>query len=234
MISLIVRGFLKIIDLAAWVLAKLIVTLGLWVAILYSVIFFAVCVAQGIPFGGVLGVYFIGLIISVIGPIFIKMYIGDSRRKKAERERKRAAASVSRVRLKNEDYEPPPQYRQYAPQQQPYTAAEYAAYERRYFESKPAPPPARDYREELLARSAAPINGEITGGYEPPSDNILNRGELLTRLEPGRVNPSRQESPLIFRTRRDPGIIIYEYSDRLQFYRKQGNGLVLLSTEYKD
>ena len=39
---------------------------------------------------------------------------------------------------------------------------------------------------------------------------------------------------MVFATRKDPNIYIYEYPDRLQFYRKLGDEMVLLSTEYKE
>lgn len=48
-------------------------------------------------------------------------------------------------------------------------------------------------------------------------------------------NDNNTESPMIFSTRRDPDILIHEYSDRLEFYRKNDyGGLTLLSVERKD
>lgn len=41
------------------------------------------------------------------------------------------------------------------------------------------------------------------------------------------------EQPHIFRTRMDPDLLIYEYSDRLDFYRKEPAGLLLVSSEPK-
>ncbi len=42
------------------------------------------------------------------------------------------------------------------------------------------------------------------------------------------------EKPAIFRTRMDPNMLIYEYSDRLEFYKITDNGPILLSSEYKN
>ena len=43
-----------------------------------------------------------------------------------------------------------------------------------------------------------------------------------------------EEKPMIFRTRMDSTLLIYEYSDRLEFYRKTPDGPVKLSVEYKN
>lgn len=44
---------------------------------------------------------------------------------------------------------------------------------------------------------------------------------------------SVETAPLVFATRKDPDIFIYEYPDKLQFYRRSGQEMILLSTEYK-
>lgn len=41
------------------------------------------------------------------------------------------------------------------------------------------------------------------------------------------------EKPMIFATRSDPNVLIYEYTNRLEFYKKTLNGLVLIKTQYK-
>lgn len=41
------------------------------------------------------------------------------------------------------------------------------------------------------------------------------------------------EKPRIFRTRMDESMLIYEYTDRLEFYKNTPGGLVLMSSEYK-
>lgn len=42
------------------------------------------------------------------------------------------------------------------------------------------------------------------------------------------------EKPAIFRTRMDASMLIYEYSDRLEFYKVTAKGPVLVSVEYKN
>ena len=41
-------------------------------------------------------------------------------------------------------------------------------------------------------------------------------------------------APKIFRTRKDPSILVYDYPDRVEFYRKTANGLTFLYKENKN
>lgn len=63
----------------------------------------------------------------------------------------------------------------------------------------------------------------ITAGYEAPQSGY------------GMTSPAMQEQPRIFRTRRDANMLIYEYSDRLVFYRTTPSGEMRLDhTEMKE
>ena len=59
-----------------------------------------------------------------------------------------------------------------------------------------------------------------------------NRGDSLYGNNSFRIHA--EEKPMIFRTRMDSTLLIYEYSDRLEFYRKTLDGPVKLSVEYKN
>ena len=59
-----------------------------------------------------------------------------------------------------------------------------------------------------------------------------NRGDSLYGNNSFRIHA--EEKPMIFRTRMDSTLLIYEYSDRLEFYRKTPDGPVKLSVEYKN
>ena len=59
-----------------------------------------------------------------------------------------------------------------------------------------------------------------------------SRGDSLYGNNSFRVHA--EEKPMIFRTRMDSTLLIYEYSDRLEFYRKTPDGPVKLSVEYKN
>ena len=59
-----------------------------------------------------------------------------------------------------------------------------------------------------------------------------SRGDSLYGNDSFRIHA--EEKPMIFRTRMDSTLLIYEYSDRLEFYRKTLDGPVKLSVEYKN
>lgn len=59
-------------------------------------------------------------------------------------------------------------------------------------------------------------------------------GNEKERLWKGFERASAENAPMVFATRKDPNIFIYEYPDKLQFYRKSGDEMILLSTEYKE
>ena len=74
--------------------------------------------------------------------------------------------------------------------------------------------------------------------FEPPSFDGKRYDEQTRQRTFNRTNesflPARSgEQPRIFRTKMDDKILIYEYSDRLDFYQITPSGLVLLSSEPK-
>lgn len=48
-----------------------------------------------------------------------------------------------------------------------------------------------------------------------------------------RTAPPQEETPKIFRTRKDPSVLIYDYSNRVEFYRQTPTGLQFLYKEDK-
>lgn len=92
--------------------------------------------------------------------------------------------------------------------------------------------------ETLSASYAEAEHKQATMGYKERYLEGCTRSkteEEAERLWARLVDPrSKDERPMVFATRKDPGIFIYEYTDRLQFYRKTDEGMILLATEYKD
>ena len=62
------------------------------------------------------------------------------------------------------------------------------------------------------------------------ADSKFDSEELWRRLSGADVP---DEKPLVFRTRKDPDLYVYEYSDRYQYWRRTGAGMVFESTEWK-
>jgi hypothetical protein len=109
---------------------------------------------------------------------------------------------------------------------------DYSDLNRKYFDGAAAvapPPPARDafdaHGVPVSARGLSPLTAA-----EPPRALDESRFDLERRL----FGVQNEETPMVFATRRDPDVLVYEYSDRLKFYKKTKKGLVHISTEYKN
>lgn len=57
-------------------------------------------------------------------------------------------------------------------------------------------------------------------------------GEVI-EYEGKRRSKRTPEAPKIYRSRVNPGVIVYEYSNRYDLYEKRGDGLTLVKTEWK-
>lgn len=95
--------------------------------------------------------------------------------------------------------------------------------------------------------ASAPSDGVSpeTAAYakaKPDAEEIFRneRERLWARLESGRRQPEverekekEEERPYAYASRTDPNLYIYEYADRLEYYRRMGDEMILTSTEYK-
>ena len=90
---------------------------------------------------------------------------------------------------------------------------------------------------DSVSDSYATQNGGFTRftADEPREERaVFNPDETFMRTDRTRFTERmEEEQPMIFRTRMDPNLLIYEYSDRLDYYEKTPAGLVLRSSEKK-
>lgn len=214
--------------------------------------------------GATLAIFCVGLGITAVGGLALamKMYTRrkakraeaptaeekPAKKKKSKREEapdEHADAPYSQPGQPYYPYPYPPY--PYPPQSQPYSQPQsqpYAAYsqpqqttpqrdtsdlERKYFDNVY---PSRNENEqprtipEEYGRTASRSDEQ-----RPRSESDLGADELWRRLTGAEVP---DEQPLVFRTRRDENLYVYEYSDRYQYWRSTKAGMVLESTEYKD
>ena len=100
----------------------------------------------------------------------------------------------------------------------------------------------KDVKEESKAEDVKEEYQPYVNPANPPKEGEIKLETyqpLQTNLTPPQyVSPQEQDmsltKPLIFRTRTDPNILIYEYSDRLVYYKKTLNGLEHVKTERKN
>ncbi|MBR2967251.1 MAG: hypothetical protein IKC35_00550 [Clostridia bacterium] len=105
-IGAIIRGIKTVIDAIAKAVAWLLLAFGLWVPLLYSLIFLLVVVLfLDVPLASTSTVYFTGLFISFIGALWFSM--ARSANKAKQRQRKKSVGyNVAEVKKKNKDVVP--------------------------------------------------------------------------------------------------------------------------------
>ncbi len=211
--------------------------LGLWVPLAYSLLFLFVMLITKTPLSSVSALFWIGLIVSLVfgvsSAILFKIKKIERSSEKKERTRYIAPTQpskeetgfssdiVSRSNSVVRDGAP-------APTRLFPTNAEIEAEEERRYEE-----PDRTIDEFVRPRTDRQYLSERNGF----SDELLERESFVSRRQDEPIERTfdrrEQEQPRIFRTRMDENMLIYEYSDRLEFYRNEGGILKRLSTEYK-
>ncbi|MBR2988542.1 MAG: hypothetical protein IKC64_02320 [Clostridia bacterium] len=104
------------------------------------------------------------------------------------------------------------------------------------------PSPAEQSSTEGFSRRARFSEGFSAESYacpqgRPPesfNDYSFGARDRARFDEATRTSQPQAESPKIFRTRKDPSILIYDYSNRIEFYRQTPSGLQFLYKEDKN
>lgn len=202
------------------ILKLLLLRLGLWVPLVFSLLFLLIMLISGTAFSDVSALFLVGVILTAVFGVTSGIMLNLKRLDKKEKKKKeeRSTRFVAPVRTEEEvgftEGTPTPRptvTKEGAPAPErlfPTNAEEDAEHERRYIE--------RDVEQNDFA-----ADGSVTTGGTREDFGFARREESV------------QEQPRIFRTRMDENMLIYEYSDRLEFYRYEGQRLVHLSTEYK-
>ena len=164
-----VRALKFIVDGFASVCAFLLVTLGLWLPAVYSLLFLVVCAIAGIKLQGVvITFYIIGLVITFSGAVGISYLRYNAKRKSKKRSARNAQANVRSVKKSEfapRDYESGYDAREYDAQKY-----EPQGYETREFTK------AQDgiYSQSVVSGQAAPTD------VKEPSENSEQPAEKQT------------------------------------------------------
>jgi hypothetical protein len=225
--------FEKILDglttLIVWI-AKLVLfllkALGLWIPAAFSVIFLIVCWIFGLNLSECWPLFILGIVVSTLIAVYImclRVMNANSRRFKA-REKKRAEAK-KREEEKQSDRE-----------------AKRAVKESKMLE--------RNFDEMQRNEKAKPEierTDDSNEGFAPyfsPNPAIRPDAPQPTAAPSDKQEEAREEKvagngpslarPVIYRTRIDPNMLIYEYADRFVYYRRSPlGGLEHVKTERK-
>ena len=245
MVNALIR-FLKMllgaaVKLAAWLLFAL----GLWASCLFALVFLLWCAFTATALNSVLHVFFIGLVISEVAGLVISYYIDKAKRereqvvRRGERERRREeklAEKLEKKRRKNAAKENVRETEKAAKQDAAreamavgsmnvplaYTEPNSAVSRQQSAEPQGGgeSAPVRSYEDEQELRRKY-FDEERRGGYGGYDYESAARRKLDA------INDDKSR-PLVFRSRTDKNIYIYEYEDRLQIYRRTSYGMQLL------
>jgi hypothetical protein len=171
----------------------------------------------------VLAIYLVGLTVAIIFNFYVVVLrvIQIKKRRHKRREEKRAMGKI-RKNTEIEEIE----------ENQASTQREQVVADKMENRVNVEQVPAQQYNQYVSpAKPTMENDGLPMTGYIPPQTN---------QEPPQYVSPQDRErqlmtssKPIIFRTRMDPNLLIYEYSDRLVFYKKTLNGLEHVKTERK-
>lgn len=233
--------------------AWLIKALGLWIPLLYCITFLFVCVLTSTPLSTVGTTFFTGLIVSFVAAVALAAFqnrraAAKRKAEKAKRDSERGDRKVTKVKKKDDFVTDEPIVADYDPSKkrsrrerkkkaaaladtrtdipvsdEPVRRNEYTA-----------PPAAYDDRREPRYEPPKPERNEPSDGEKRrPTDDEIAAWERKYMGGPKPAYATYDERPLVFATRKDPSIYVYEYSDRMQFFKREGNTMRLLATEYK-
>lgn len=233
MIVGIVKVFKTVISAIVKVAAWLLFILGLWLPCLYCLVFLLVCAFSGASLSSLLQPFIVGIILSAIVGFAISYY-ADKRKKKREKVVKQSRKDALPSREpKKKKAGPEPETPEEPYLNGDFAAAEYPSGDRARFdefasgaeEEKPQeraddepPRPVYDFATEARLREKI---------FEDESKSRLDDVGYDYDAALERKTSRLSERPLVFRTRRDKDVFIYEYSDCLQIYRRTGGGMKL-------
>ncbi|MCL2061554.1 MAG: hypothetical protein FWH03_02910 [Firmicutes bacterium] len=237
---------IKGLKLLGKLFAFLLIKVGLWLPALFAFGFLIFCLVLNIPFTavGAVRVFWIGLTVCTLLGIAWALHRSKKRaktaaKKPAPRGKLTSAPQGERRTESRPQYHADNDYNDY---DEKYEYNEKYEYDEGY-STKHQPRPAHTSADNRLQKSSVrppeeftDINGGFTPDFTHSGSGSINpdfsqRYSSVQRI----LNESASERPLVFATRKDPDILIVEFSDRLMFFKKRGHQEPeLIATEYKN
>lgn len=259
----VVKLFFKLLKAIIQVLSSLIVFLGLYIPLFYLVFGIVLLATTSFTFGGTgtdQVLYYIGLGFSCVAAVIISIrnvivrpissvfaplrdYRDEMRHSREDRDRRgEGDYPEDRPQEYEEDYRdgysrrPRDPYRdRYADEYGRATPDRYA--EDRYSERNDAPYGEDRSRFDREERREAPYYTERPAYRAPrPPYGVAAPEYAPYDRAPYEREPRETETerPLIYYSRRRPGVLVKEYSDRFELFEENSAGRRYIGTEYKD
>lgn len=235
LIEKILDGLTAIIEFIAKVVVFLLKALGLWIPVLYSLLFVILMSILKIPFESVTALFFVGLVVSVLFAFYLMCMrvIDRKNRRYLDKKKKRADALLKKQEKLREREEKIQEKEEIA------RIKKERAKQKRTASIQNKLPPEQPLQMQDQALGQGVRIEEKANATNNPSllaDGYDANGYRATQTQ---YNPAVQRAedmivkPKIFKTRMDPDMLIFEYPDRLVFYRKTQSGLEHIRTERK-
>lgn len=219
----------SIIEFFARLVLFLFKVLGLWIPAIYSLAFVLFCAIFQLSFNDLLAVFLVGLALSVILAFYVMfLKVINERKRKYMKKQERRIQRKARKEAKEEEKR---------------KREDSVAREEQMIIKPPKKVETQETQvpvmEQLKEEKYQPYQSPVAKAQENVDRTMQSYPPLQFNAEPPQYVPRPENSvtitkPKIFKTRMDPNLLIYEYSDRLVFYKKTLNGLEHVKTERKN
>ena len=221
-----------VLDAVFKFLAWLLLTLGLWIPLLYTLLFVIVAALSEIPLSQAATPFFIGLFVSLIASMLFSFYLSGGRRRK----KKQNAAPVAGMDKLEKRQDKARLVRKAA-------FNEKAAEKDPLDEPPPRPPkekepPPAERKKNIIELAKRDVYGEDLKSEGGKEESAPAAGSEEAAADPApalvlKQNYRPHEAPRIFATRADPTVFVYEYSDRIDYYKRTRLGMIYMYSSYK-
>lgn len=248
-----------VIDGTAKVIAFLLINLGLWLPAIYSIIYLIVCAAARVKLvGGIISIFYIGLVVSFVIGLLLSYWVYKLKIRKKNPNRNDAKVISQKTEkarkgdsqdFSDEDEGPAEIKTHY--RKSYYEERDYGDLNQKYFGNGEPIKKNRtvdddefaideedyDDREKKASRRNADKNfsnsldmEEVKNSKNKNDKNLTKRGGYDKREQ----SAAEIETPMVFAMRNDPNMLVHEYNDRFEFFKKIKTGYEYIKTEYKN
>ena len=244
------KAFAKLLKRIIQVLTGLIIFLGLYIPLFYVLFGVILLVTTDFAFGGTGTdqiLYYIGLGLCCIASLIIAIRNAIVRpisqvfapltEYREEMRQSREGRRGRHYEEDEEDYDPDEEdARDFRPRRREDRRREEAYYDeddrREEYSRYPSPRDDRAYRGYAEDREYPPYyrEREDRPAYRPPIEERPRYEERDRRYD----RYEEPERPLIYYSKRRPGVLVKEYSDRFELFEEDAHGRTYIGTEYKD
>ena len=92
---------------------------------------------------------------------------------------------------------------------------------------------APDFGTSSVYSEPTEYPGQVRMFNDPMTGASRGASQHASSITPQNGAQNTSEAPMVFALRSDPSLYVYEYSDKLEYYRHTPTGMMLCNIEYK-